>query len=222
MIHTHTHTYTYPNIIYTRVLGNFQHFIIDITLKQRSFWDEKGKAVPCVYEIYLEKDKVIPRSPGGTVVIYRPTQKTQEIQTGSLGRENPFSRMATHFSILTWKIPWMEEPSGLHPMVLQRVGYDWVTEQSHSVQLLSHVQLFATPWTASTPHFPVQHQLLKLAQTHVHWVSEQAQNVLITSNSSATALNVCAPPTPNPAPNSCVEILNIKVMILRHGILGGD
>ena len=147
--HTHTHTYTYPNIIYTRVLGNFQHFIIDITLKQRSFWDEKGKTVPCVYEIYMGKDKVIPRSPGGTVVIYLPTQKTQEIQTGSLGWENPFSRMATHFSILTWKIPWMEEPSGLHPMVLQRLGYDWVTEQSHSVQLLSHVQLFATPWTAA-------------------------------------------------------------------------
>ena len=38
-----------------------------------------------------------------------------------------------------------------------------------SVQSLSHVKLFATPWTAcSTPGFPVHHQLPKLAQTHVH------------------------------------------------------
>ena len=45
-----------------------------------------------------------------------------------------------------------------------------------SVQLLSHVQLFATPWTAcSTPGFPVHHQLLELAQTHVHRVSDAIQ-----------------------------------------------
>ena len=37
-----------------------------------------------------------------------------------------------------------------------------------SVQLLSRVQLFVTPWTAL---FPVHHRLLELAQTHVHWVS---------------------------------------------------
>ena len=33
--------------------------------------------------------------------------------------------MATHSSILAWKVPWMEEPSGLHPMGSQRVGHDW-------------------------------------------------------------------------------------------------
>ena len=32
--------------------------------------------------------------------------------------------MATHFSILAWKIPWTEEPSRLQSMGLQRVGHD--------------------------------------------------------------------------------------------------
>ena len=32
--------------------------------------------------------------------------------------------MATHFSILAWKIPWREEPDGLQSMGLQRVRHD--------------------------------------------------------------------------------------------------
>ena len=32
--------------------------------------------------------------------------------------------MATHSSILDWKIPWTEEPGGLQPMGLQRVRHD--------------------------------------------------------------------------------------------------
>ena len=35
--------------------------------------------------------------------------------------------VATYPSILAWKIPWPEEPGGLHPTGLQRVGYNWVT-----------------------------------------------------------------------------------------------
>ena len=35
--------------------------------------------------------------------------------------------MATHSSILAWRIPWAEEPGGLQSMGLHRVGYDWVT-----------------------------------------------------------------------------------------------
>ena len=35
--------------------------------------------------------------------------------------------MATHFSILAWRIPWTEEPEGLQSMRSQRVGHDWVT-----------------------------------------------------------------------------------------------
>ena len=35
--------------------------------------------------------------------------------------------MATHSSILAWRIPWTEEPARLQSMGSQRVGHDWVT-----------------------------------------------------------------------------------------------
>ena len=41
-----------------------------------------------------------------------------------------------------------------------------------SVQLISHVWLFVTPMVCSTPGLPVHHQLLELAQTHVHQVGD--------------------------------------------------
>jgi len=42
-----------------------------------------------------------------------------------LGWEDPLEKgMATHFSILAWRIPWTEEPHELQSMVLQRVGHD--------------------------------------------------------------------------------------------------
>ena len=49
----------------------------------------------------------------------------QETRLPSLGREDPpENEMATHSSILAWKIPWMEEPHRLQFLVLQRVGHD--------------------------------------------------------------------------------------------------
>ena len=39
--------------------------------------------------------------------------------------------MATHSSILTWRIPWTEEPGGLQSMGLQRVGHNSVTKYTH-------------------------------------------------------------------------------------------
>jgi len=44
-------------------------------------------------------------------------------QVRSLGSEDPLEKeMATHSSILAWRIPWMEEPGGLQSMGSQRVG----------------------------------------------------------------------------------------------------
>ena len=43
-----------------------------------------------------------------------------------LGGEDPLDEgVATHSSILTWRIPWTEEPGGLRSMGLQRVGHNW-------------------------------------------------------------------------------------------------
>ena len=52
----------------------------------------------------------------------------QERQVQSLGGEDPLEEgMATHSSILAWRIPWTEEPGGLQSMGSQRVGHDRVT-----------------------------------------------------------------------------------------------
>ena len=46
----------------------------------------------------------------------------------SWGRKDPLEkRMATHSSILTWEIPWTEEPCGLQSMGSQKIGHDWAT-----------------------------------------------------------------------------------------------
>ena len=43
----------------------------------------------------------------------------------SLGWEDPLEKgMATHFSILAWKIPWIEEPGGLQSIGKQGVRHD--------------------------------------------------------------------------------------------------
>ena len=48
-----------------------------------------------------------------------------EMQVQSLGQEDPLKGgMATHSSILVWRVPWTEEPGGLQSTDQQRVGHD--------------------------------------------------------------------------------------------------
>ena len=52
-----------------------------------------------------------------------PTMRETRVQ--SLGREDLLDKeMATHSSVLAWRIPWMEEPGRLQSMGSQRVGHD--------------------------------------------------------------------------------------------------
>ena len=60
----------------------------------------------------------------------------QETQVPSLGQEDLGKEMATHSSILAWRILWTEKPGGLLSMGSQRVGHDWVT--STSLHFLLH------------------------------------------------------------------------------------
>ena len=47
------------------------------------------------------------------------------MQVQPLGWENPGEEgIATHFTVLAWKIPWMEEPGRLQSMGSLRVGHD--------------------------------------------------------------------------------------------------
>ena len=59
-------------------------------------------------------------------------QETQGMQIQPLGWEDPLEEeMATHSSILVWKIPWTEEPGGLPSVESQRD----TTEQLGTAQL---------------------------------------------------------------------------------------
>ena len=52
-------------------------------------------------------------------------QEAQETRVQSLGREDPLEEgMATHSSVLAWRIPWTEKPGGLQSIGLQRVRHD--------------------------------------------------------------------------------------------------
>ena len=64
--------------------------------------------------------------------IHLPVQKTQETWVRSLDQEDSLEEeVATHFSILAWEIPWMEEPSEVQFTGLQRVRHNLMTEQVH-------------------------------------------------------------------------------------------
>ena len=55
----------------------------------------------------------------------KPLPAMRETWVQSLGQEDPLEKeMATHSSILAWKISWTEEPGGLQSMRSQRVGHD--------------------------------------------------------------------------------------------------
>ena len=62
----------------------------------------------------------------GSSVVKNPTAGA-EMWIQSLCWEDPLEEeMATHSSILAWKIPWTEEPGGLQSMGSQRVGHDLI------------------------------------------------------------------------------------------------
>ena len=68
---------------------------------------------------------------GGSVVKNPPVNAGDTRDTGSIpGSEDPLEKgMTTHSSILAWRIPWTEEPGGLHSIGSRRVGHDWATKQ---------------------------------------------------------------------------------------------
>ena len=62
-------------------------------------------------------------------------QEMWEMQIQPLGQEDPLEEeMATHSSILAWKIPCTEEPHGLQTIGLQRVGQNWTNLESTHAQ----------------------------------------------------------------------------------------
>ena len=74
------------------------------------------------------------------------TQEMWETQVQFLGWEDPLEEeMATHSSILAWRIPWSEEPGGLQSMGLQSIRHDLVTNA----------------FTFSRPRYPKGHSCIQ-------------------------------------------------------------
>ena len=67
----------------------------------------------------------------------------RETWVRSLGREDPLEKgMATHSSILAWRIPWTEESAGLQSMGSQRVGcYEATNTHRHTNTHTKHTNL---------------------------------------------------------------------------------
>ena len=68
--------------------------------------------------------------PGGLVVKNPPAQVRHSGDMGSIpGQEDPLEEgMASHSSILAWRIPWTEEPVRLQSVGFQRIRHDWATK----------------------------------------------------------------------------------------------
>ena len=76
----------------------------------------------------------------------------QETQVWSLGQEDPLEkRVATHSSILAWRIPWTEKPGRLYSMESQRVRHDWVTNTHTHTHTHTHRHLKKKQQKQSNP-----------------------------------------------------------------------
>ena len=135
----------------------------------------------------------------------------------SLGWEDPLEKeMATHTSILAWRIPWMEEPGGLQSMGLQSQtrlsdftslhfsqscnfssSHVRMWELDHKEGCCSVAQSCLTVYKpmdlTMTVGFPVLHHLLELAQTYVHWV---IMGALWCNHNVNDAIQPCYPLSP--------------------------
>ena len=70
--------------------------------------------------------------------------------------------MATHSSILAWKIPWTEEPGGLQSMASQRVGHNWATNRQMWGRGLKLFTLPSVFYISSLPIFEISILCLSL------------------------------------------------------------
>ena len=92
--------------------------------------------------------------------------------------------MATHSSVLAWRIPGTGEPGGLPSVGSHRVRHD-LSDLAAAAQHCSTVfcccsvtqscLTLCDPMGCSTPGFPVLHHLPEFALAHVHWVGDAIQ-----------------------------------------------
>ena len=87
----------------------------------------------------------------------------------SLGQEDPLKKgMATHSSILAWRVPWTEEAGGLQSMGPHMIGHDWSDLAQHSY-LSSYLLLYILNNNATTLHTSQEHYFHYILCTLGQW-----------------------------------------------------
>ena len=110
-------------------------------------------------------------------------QEMQEMWVQSLGQEEPLEKeMATHSSILAWKIPWTEEPGGLQSTGSKGVRHDWA--HRHSLTQKSPRVKFYMPFTLKSTKLKCAFSGISSGMRLNHWTS---QMVLVVKNPPANA-----------------------------------
>ena len=84
----------------------------------------KAKKMHMIKPLMIKYNTVLNCLPGGSDS--KDFLVMQETWVRSLGHEDLEKGMATHSSILAWKMPWTEEPGGLQSMGLQSVRHNGV------------------------------------------------------------------------------------------------
>ena len=127
----------------------------------------------------------------------------EETQILSLGWEDPLEKeMATHCSILAWRIPWSEEPGGLQSLGLQRVGHDWATNTftfhpsvAHLWTISEYVSLLINDVTSSWDQalhlrsYRSESSVSRITKTNILGESQEKRKKFIMLNSISTATN---------------------------------
>ena len=95
----------------------------------------------------------------------------------SLGWKDPLEkRMATHSSILTWRIPWTEQPCGLQFMGSQRVRHDW---EKNSFKLNTKFGLeFITYYALAMTFINIKDFMFKVLVNDKHWMNESTISLI--------------------------------------------
>ena len=116
---------------------------LSMEFSKQEYW----RGLPCPPPGDLPNPRIEPRSPTLHSLPFEPPGKPSasgtelacqcrrctETWVWSLGWEDPLEEgIATLSSILTWRIPWTEEPGGLQSMGLQRVRHDW-SDSTHTL-----------------------------------------------------------------------------------------
>ena len=128
-----------------------------------------------------------------------PTMRETRVQ--SLGWEDLLEKeMATHSSILAWKIPWTEKPGRLQSLESQRVGHDWATSLSLSFQQIELLKL--------DTHMYKNEVSVLLNTIRASLVAQLVKNPLVNAGDSGLILGLGRPPEEgkgSPPQYSCLE-----------------